>query len=185
MRNRLRQHSAQLNKLFFIIPLFFSSTAFSHLITGTVTDDTQKPISNVTVQVKGTSRISQTDHAGKYSIDASTTDVLVFSSIVFIKQEVGVNGKQSLNVSLAADTRSMEEVMVTALGISKRSRGLGYAATNVKPEELTVNRTPNPINALEGKVAGVNITSLGTGPGGSSKIRIRGQSAITVGDNSP
>ena len=51
--------------------------------------------------------------------------------------------------------------MVTALGISKRSRGLGYAATNVKPEELTVNRTPNPINALEGKVAGVNITSLG------------------------
>src|SRR4029078_3019569 len=101
----------------------------------------------------------------------------------FTEQEVAVNGKQSLNISLTSDTRSMEEVMVTALGISKRSRGLGYAATNVKAEELTVNRTPNPINALEGKVAGVNITSLGTGPGGSSKIRIRGQSGInTSGD---
>jgi TonB-linked SusC/RagA family outer membrane protein len=185
MRNWLRQHSAQLNKLFFIVPLFFSITAFSQVITGTVTDDNHKPVGNVTVQVKGTSRISQTDQAGKYKIEASSNDILVFSSVGFIKQEVEVNGKQSLNVTIASDTRSMEEVMVTALGISKRSRGLGYAATNVKTEELTVNRTPNPINALEGKVAGVNITSLGTGPGGSSKIRIRGQSAITVGDNSP
>jgi TonB-linked SusC/RagA family outer membrane protein len=185
MRNRLRQHSAHLKKLLLVVPLFFSITAFSQIIKGTVTDDNKNPIGNVTVQVKGTSRISQTDQAGKYSIDASANDVLVFSSVGFTKQEVAVNGKQSLNVSLASDTRSMEEVTVTALGISKKSRGLGYAATNVKPDELTVNRTPNPINALEGKVAGVNITSLGTGPGGSSKIRIRGQSAITVGDNSP
>jgi len=185
MRNKLRQHAAQLNKLFYIIPLFFSVTALSQTITGTVTDDNQRPIGNVSVQVKGTSRTSMTDDAGKYSIEASANDVLVFSSVGFTKQEVAVNGKQSLNISLTSDTRSMEEVMVTALGISKRSRGLGYAATNVKAEELTVNRTPNPINALEGKVAGVNITSLGTGPGGSSKIRIRGQSAITVGDNSP
>jgi TonB-linked SusC/RagA family outer membrane protein len=185
MRNKLRQHSAQLNKLFFIIPLFFSVTAFSQTITGTVTDDSQKPIGNVSVQVKGTSRISVTDDAGKYRIEASTNDVLIFSSVGFIKQEVPANGRESLNVTLTSDARSMEEVMVTALGISKRSRGLGYAATNVKAEELTVNRTPNPINALEGKVAGVNITSLGTGPGGSSKIRIRGQSGITVGDNSP
>src|SRR4030095_1094205 len=183
MRNRLRQHSAQLNKLFFIVPLFFSITAFSQIITGTVTDENKKPIGSATVQVKGTSRASLTNDAGKYSIDASGSDVLVFSSIGFIKQEVPTNGKPSLDVTLASDTRSMDEVTVTALGISKKSRGLGYAATNVKPEELTVNRTPNPINALEGKVAGVNITSLGTGPGGSSKIRIRGPSVITGGDN--
>ena len=88
-----------------------------------------------------------------------------------------------LNISMPNDVRNMEDVLVTALGISKRSRALGYSATSVKPEELTVNRTPNPINALQGKIAGVNITSLGTGPGGSSKIRIRGQSAITGGDN--
>src|SRR5678816_4905459 len=79
----------------------------------------------------------------------------------------------------------MTDVVVTALGITKKSRGLGYSTSSVNPDELTETRTPNPINALEGKVAGVNISSLGTGPGGSSKIRIRGQSAITVGDNSP
>ena len=90
----LRQHSAQLNKLFFIVPLFFSITAVSQIITGTVTDENQKPIGNVTVQVKGTSRTSQTDQAGKYSIDASTNDVLIFSSIGFTKQEVPVDGKQ-------------------------------------------------------------------------------------------
>src|SRR4030095_16814304 len=73
---------------------------------------------------------------------------------------------------------------VTALGITKQARGLGYSATNVKTDELTVNRTSNPLNALQGKVAGVNISSLGTGPGGSSKIRIRGQSSIS-GQNNP
>jgi hypothetical protein len=65
---------------------------------------------------------------------------------------------------MATDIRNMEDVLVTALGISKKSRGLGYSATKVNPDELTTNRTPNPINSLEGKVAGVNITSLGTGP---------------------
>jgi TonB-linked SusC/RagA family outer membrane protein len=183
MRKRLRQASAPLNNLFFLFFfLLFSFTTFSQTVSGVVTDGT-KPISNVTVQVRGTSRTVQTDDAGKYSINASGNDVLIFTSIGFLKQELVVNGKGTLNVVMTSDTRNLEDVVVTALGISKRSRGLGYSATNVKPEELTVNRTPNPINALEGKVAGVNISSLGTGPGGSSKIRIRGQSAITGGDN--
>ena len=185
MRKMLRQYSAPSSRLFLIIALLLPIAAFSQPITGIVTDENKKPVSNVTVQVKGTSHFSLTDEAGKYGIDAPANAIIVFTSVGFLKQEVPVNGKQSLDVTLVSDARGMEEVTVTALGISKRSRGLGYAATNVKTEELTVNRTPNPINALEGKVAGVNITSLGTGPGGSSKIRIRGQSAITVGDNSP
>jgi TonB-dependent SusC/RagA subfamily outer membrane receptor len=77
-----------------------------------------------------------------------------------------------------------EVVVITALGISKQARGLGYATTNVKSDELTINRTPNVMNALEGKVAGVNVSSLGTGPAGTSKIRIRGQSSI-AGQNNP
>lgn len=183
MRMRLRQVSAPLNYLFFLITfLLFSFAAFSQTVSGVVTDGS-KPISNVTVHVRGTSRSAQTDDAGKYNIIASGNDVLIFTSVGYLKQELAVNGKQTLNVVLASDPRNLEDVVVTALGISKRTRGLGYSATNVKPDELTVNRTPNPINALEGKVAGVNITSLGTGPGGSSKIRIRGQSAITGGDN--
>src|SRR3954466_13206070 len=184
MRNPFKQLTAPANKLFFLIPLlFFSVAAFSQTITGTVTDVDKNPIGSATVQVKGTTRSTSTDNAGRFSIAASGTDVLIFSSIGYLRQEVPVEGKQSITISMPTDVRNMEDVLVTALGISKRSRGLGYSATNVKPEDLTVNRTPNPINALEGKIAGVNISSLGTGPAGSSKIRIRGQSAITGGDN--
>jgi TonB-linked SusC/RagA family outer membrane protein len=84
-------------------------------------------------------------------------------------------------VTLEIESQVIGEVVVTALGITKEARRIGYSATNVKPEELTINRTPNVLNALQGKVAGVNISSLGTGPGGTSKIRIRGQSGITGG----
>jgi TonB-linked SusC/RagA family outer membrane protein len=185
MRNRLRQHAAPLNKIFFLVSfLVFSSAAFSQTVSGTVTDG-NKPVSNVTVHVKGTSRTTLTDDAGRYNIKASGKEVLVFTSVGYLEQETSVNGKQTVDITLGTDTRNMEDVVVTALGISKKTRGLGYSATSVNPSELTENRTPNPINALEGKVAGVNITSLGTGPGGSSKVRIRGQAAITVGDNGP
>jgi TonB-linked SusC/RagA family outer membrane protein len=181
MRNALRQFTAPPTKLLFLLSLFISIEATSQTITGTVTTVDNKPIGSATVQVKGTTRSTVTDDAGRFSIGASATDTLVFTSIGFIKQEISVGNRHVLNISMPTDVRNMEDVLVTALGISKRSRSLGYSATNVKPDELTVNRTPNPINALEGKVAGVNITSLGTGPAGTSKIRIRGQSAITGG----
>ncbi len=184
MKKKSTQASAVLNKLFFSLSfLLLSLAAFSQTVKGVVTDADKKPIGHVTVQVRGTSRTVQTNEAGRFTIKASANDVLVFTSVAFIRQEVPVNGKETLDITLLADVRNIEDVVVTALGIAKRSRGLGYSATNVKADELTVNRTPNPINALEGKVAGVNITSLGTGPGGTSKIRIRGQSAITGGDN--
>jgi TonB-linked SusC/RagA family outer membrane protein len=161
--------------------LFFSVAASSQTVTGRVTDAASKPISGVTVQVKGTNKATVTNDAGNFSINASGTDVLVLSSVGFTQQEVPVNGRSSVTISMAGGAQNLDEVVVTALGISKQARSLGYAATNVKPEELTVNRTPNPINALQGKIAGVNISTLGTGPGGSSKIRIRGQSSINGG----
>jgi len=183
MRKRPGQTPASTNKLFLLLSsLFFSVIAFAQNVTGTITDGS-KPVANVSVQVKGTSVLTSTNDAGKFSIQASGNDILVFSSIGFVKQEVPVNGKQTLNIVLVTDASNMTDVVVTALGITKKSRGLGYSTSSVNPDELTETRTPNPINALEGKVAGVNISSLGTGPGGSSKIRIRGQSAITGGDN--
>jgi len=183
MRKKSRRiHASPSKLLLFLCSLFLSISVFSQTVSGVITDGS-KPVGKVTVQVKGTTRATTTNDGGRFAINASGNDTLLISSVGFLQQEQPVEGRQTVNVTLTTDTRSMEEIVVTALGISKRSRGLGYSATNVKPEELTVNRTPNPINALEGKVAGVNITSLGTGPGGSSKIRIRGQSAITGGDN--
>ena len=187
MRKKIKlAASPALSRLLFSLSLilFFSVAAVAQTVTGTVTDADNKPVSGVTVQVKGTPRATVTNDAGSFSINAGGTDVLVFSSVGYAQQEVSVNGRSSMTINMAAaTTQNLEEVVVTALGISKAARSIGYAATNVKPEELTVNRTANPINALQGKVAGVNISTLGTGPGGSSKIRIRGQSAILGGGN--
>ena len=134
--------------------------------------------------MKGTNTGTSTDADGKFSIAASGNAMLVFSSIGFTTQEIAVDGRAILTIVLVTGTQDLGEVVVTALGITKQSRRLGYSATNVNPDELTVNRSPNVMNALQGKVAGVNITALGTGPAGTSKIRIRGQSSIS-GQNNP
>lgn len=156
---------------------------YGQVVTGSVSDENGKKLSDVSVTVKGTSAGTTTDALGNFSITASSNSTLVFSSVGYTSQEVPVNERSVLTIVLVTGTQNLEEVVITALGISKQARALGYSATNVKPDELTVNRTSNPLNALQGKVAGVNISTLGTGPGGTSKIRIRGQSAITGGGN--
>ena len=166
------------------ILLLCLSAAHAQTVTGVVSDAAGIRIARVSVIVKGTSQGTTTDNEGRYSISAQGNATLVFSSVGYKVTEVGIAGRSVVNVSMAADNRNLDEVIVTALGIKRQSRGLGYAATNVKPEELSVNRTANVMNALQGKVAGVNISSLGTGPGGTSKIRIRGQSSLS-GQNNP
>ncbi|HEY3405460.1 MAG TPA: SusC/RagA family TonB-linked outer membrane protein [Ohtaekwangia sp.] len=154
-------------------------------LSGQVTDESNTPLPGVNVLIKGTSVGTVTDGDGRYSLQGVGNDaVLVFSFIGYAVQEVAVGGQTSINVSMQPDVQSLDEVVVTALGIEKSSKSLGYAASKVKSEELTVNRTPNLMNSLQGKVAGVNISALGTGPGGTSKIRIRGQSSMT-GQNNP
>lgn len=170
--------------LVFLLLPFFSFQVFSQTVTGKVSDAEGKGIENISVQVKGTTTGTATNASGEYSINAASNAVLVFSSVGYTSQEVSVAGRTVVNIVLINNNKDLGEVVVTALGISKQARGLGYATSNVKAEELTVNRTANPLNALQGKVAGVNISSLGTGPGGSSKIRIRGQSSIS-GQNNP
>lgn len=174
------------NKTFLLglLVLFFSVNSFAQRITGTVTDANRSPVSGATVQVKGSATATSTDAEGRFSLDASSNAILVVSSVGFTTQEIAVDGRSNIAVSLTSADQSMSEVVVTALGIRREARRLGYATSVVKPEELTVNRTPNLMNALQGKVAGVNISSLGTGPGGTSKVRIRGQSSIS-GQNNP
>ncbi|HEU4901164.1 MAG TPA: SusC/RagA family TonB-linked outer membrane protein [Flavisolibacter sp.] len=169
-------------RLLFSLLLFsFSTISRAQTVSGTVTDEGGKNLSGVSVTVKGTPGGTTTDLQGRYRINANPNATLVFSYVGYTNTEVPVDGRSTVNVSLTPSAQNMSNVVVTALGITKQTRGLGYSASSVKPEELTVNRTANPINALEGKIAGVNITSLGTGPGGSSKIRIRGQSSISGG----
>lgn len=172
-------------KLLLTLFLFsFFITAQAQSITGTVTDESGKKLSGVSVSVKGTANGTSTDAAGQFKINAPSNATLVFSSVGYATIDVPVANRSVVNTILSTTAQSLDAVVITALGITKQKRGLGYSATNVTPDELTINRTPNVMNALQGKVAGVNITSLGTGPGGSSKVRIRGQSSIG-GQNGP
>ncbi|WP_276482496.1 SusC/RagA family TonB-linked outer membrane protein [Paraflavitalea pollutisoli] len=163
---------------------FFLSAAHAQTISGTVSDEKGTKLFNASVVIKGTSQGTTTDSAGKYTIPADGNTTLVFSSVGYRPLEIAAAGRRVVNATLVAEQVDLGEVVVTALGIKKQSRALGYSATSVKPEELSVNRTSNVMNSLQGKVAGVNISSLGTGPGGSSKIRIRGQSSLS-GQNNP
>lgn len=154
-------------------------------ISGRITDENGVAFPGVNVIVKGTNNGTSSDSDGKYSIEvAGENGVLVFSFVGYATQEVAVAGRTVIDVTMAPDVASLDEIVVTALGIEKSTKSLGYATSKVNASELAVNRTTNPMNALQGKIAGVNITSLGTGPGGTSKIRIRGQSSIS-GQNNP
>jgi TonB-linked SusC/RagA family outer membrane protein len=171
-------------KFFFnVIILSFCTFSYSsaQTVSGTVFDQAGIALQGATVTVKNTSKATASDANGMYRIEAGDSAILIFSAVGFGSKQVSVSGNKTINITLTLTKNSLDEVVVTALGIKRATRSLGYSTTTVKPDELTVNRTSNPINALQGKVAGLNISSLGTGPGGSSKVRIRGQSTISGG----
>src|SRR5882724_4407431 len=172
--------------MIFFLFLFFSVHSIAQTATrsGTVTDVAGKGLPGVTVQVFGKATAVSTDSSGRYRIETAGNAVLLFSSVGYGSRESPVVGKTVLDVVLVSDARNLNEVVVTALGIRKEARRLGYSATSVNPEQLAVNRTTNFGNSLEGKVAGLDVSPPASGPGGTSKIRIRGQSSFK-GDNSP
>lgn len=154
-------------------------------ITGKVTDVNGSSIPGVSVILKGTTTGTTTNNDGKYSLTSSAdAKILIFSFVGMRTQEVSIGNKTVIDVVLTDEITGVEEVVVTALGIKKSNKSLGYSTANVKADQLSVNRTSNVMNALTGKIAGVSISGLGTGPAGTSKIRIRGQSSIS-GQNSP
>jgi TonB-linked SusC/RagA family outer membrane protein len=155
-----------------------------NIITGIVKDASGQPLSNVSVTIKGKLAGATTDEAGKFSIAASENDVLIFSYVGFLNKELVVGSQTVITVSLAKDPHMLNDVVVTALGIKRERRALGYSTTTVQGSSLTEARETNFVNGLEGKVAGVNVSAVATGPGGSSNVVIRGISDIT-GSNQP
>ena len=154
-------------------------------VTGTVTSGKdQQPLPGVNVVIKNTSNGTTTDANGRYAIAVPPNTVLVFSSIGYAGREVAVANQTQINVTLEESSQNLSEVVVTALGIKKEAKTLGYATATLGTEQINVNRQPNFMNALQGKMAGVQISGLGTGPASTSKIRIRGQSSFS-GQNSP
>ncbi|MGB3144162.1 MAG: TonB-dependent receptor plug domain-containing protein, partial [Maribacter sp.] len=153
-------------------------------VAGIVTDETGSPLPGVNVVEKGTSNGTSTDFDGNYVINIRENATLVFSSLGYQTKEVAVNGQVTVNTSLVEDASELDEVVVTALGIRKETKALGYSLTEVDAEEIATVKSPNAINSLQGKIAGVNISQNATGAAGSSRVVIRGSSSLS-GNNQP
>lgn len=154
-------------------------------ITGIVTDANGDAVIGASVVVKGTSNGTITDIDGNYSLsNVPAKAILEFSYIGMQKQEVNVTGKTAINIILKEDAQALDEVVVTALGLKREQKALGYAVTEVKGDELKAANTISPVAALQGKVAGVEIRQSDGGLFGAAKIQIRGASTLK-GNNQP
>jgi len=157
-------------------------------VSGIVTaEGDNAPLPGVNVSVKGTSTGTQTNTSGQYRLRVNSTDaVLVFSYIGFQTQEITVGNRTSINLVLKQDNQQLNEVVVTALGISRQKKDLGYATQSVDAAEISQNRQTNVVSALQGKVAGVTITNTGGAPGQGARILIRGINSLDASrDNQP
>lgn len=156
------------------------------MLTGTVLDENQVPLPGATVVVKGTSNGVATDFDGNFSIELTgSNDILLVSYIGYIKKEVDVTGKSATIISLEPDSQQLDEVVVTALGIEREKKSLGYASQELNNDEVVQAREPNLLNSMSGKVAGLQITNSPTGLGGSARVSIRGDASLNINGNSP
>jgi TonB-linked SusC/RagA family outer membrane protein len=167
--------------------LLFSNVLLAQkTITGTINDEsTSQPVVGATVAARGTRAATQTTSDGSFSLSVPNGATrLTVTSVGYAPQDISISGRTNIAVSLKASNTQLSEVVVTALGIKKEKKALGYSLTEVKGDELTQARSVNIANSLAGKVAGLNITSTATGPGGSTRITIRGNASIN-GKNQP
>jgi TonB-linked SusC/RagA family outer membrane protein len=175
------RHGLLLAGLMLII-FSFSSQAQSNKVSGVVTGKPDGlPLDGVTVSVKGTARATQTKGGGKFGISAGNGEVLQFSFVGYSPVELPVS--ENMQVSLEQAKGSLNEVVVTALGIVRQKKSLGYAVQELKPKDISETSEPNLVNTIEGKVAGVRVTNS-QGDMGSSRIVIRGETSIS-GNNQP
>ncbi|TJZ62008.1 SusC/RagA family TonB-linked outer membrane protein [Sphingobacterium olei] len=165
--------------IFALCWLFQIGFAQQRTVSGRVVDENGQSLEGVTVSVRGSAVSTQTDNEGRYAIRVpGTTSALVFRSVGMKAHEASAGSSATLDVVLEASSAGLDEVVVTAFGIARSQRSLGYAAQSVNSEDLTYNRQPNLLNALQGKVAGVTISSTGGGPGQGANLRIRGVNSI-------
>jgi TonB-linked SusC/RagA family outer membrane protein len=153
-------------------------------VSGKITSSTNETLIGVSILVSGTSQGTTSDVDGNYAITVPDDASLVFSYVGYVSQTVAVKGRTSINVVMAVDNKELGEVVVTALGIKKDERKVGYAVTKVDAGVLNVARETNVANSLEGRVAGLNVSGASGGPGSSARLNIRGVTSFS-GTSSP
>ncbi|MEX2231291.1 MAG: SusC/RagA family TonB-linked outer membrane protein [Cyclobacteriaceae bacterium] len=168
--------------------LFMICSCYAQItVSGKITSATDgNPIPGANILVKGTSSGTISDADGNFRLDVPSSDgVLVFSFVGYVTQEIPIAGKININVVLPADATELSEVVVTALGIEREKRDLGYAVQEINGDDMTKARETNIGNALAGKVAGVTVVSNPSGIGSSTRITIRGERSLDMNKNQP
>ena len=163
---------------------FSAMAQASSTITGVVTDESGAPLIGASVLVKGTDTGMATDTEGRFNIRAKVGDVLVISYVGQQSKEIQVTSLSEMHITLASGSTSLDEVVVTALGIKKDRKSLGYAIDEIDSDELMKNKSNNAINSLSGKIAGVSITQGSGAAGAGSQIILRGGTSLER-DNQP
>lgn len=154
-------------------------------VSGKITDENNEPLIGVNVVVENSSKGTSTDFDGMYTLnDVDDDATLVISYIGYEKQEVEVNGRSTINVTLTSSSQTLDQVVVTALGVSREKKSLGYAVEEVDGAKLNEVVQENVLNGLSGRVSGVTINSTGGSATSSVSMIIRGASSLT-GDNQP
>jgi len=143
-------------------------------IHGQVRNQQGRPLAGATILVRNSTRGAQADANGAFVISASPADILLFRSVGHLHREVMVGDRDEINITLEESIKGLDEFVVTALGISKRTRELSYATQQVNNEDLTRVKDANVINGLSGRIAGVNIFRSASGLGGSARVILRG-----------
>ncbi|MEO5562006.1 MAG: carboxypeptidase-like regulatory domain-containing protein, partial [Chitinophagaceae bacterium] len=172
--------------LFFVLSLIVIQVIGQRTISGLVRDAKGTPLQSASVFVKGTQVGTITNTEGRFTLSVSSgSKTLIISSVGYGEKEVSIGNSTQLDIVLApAAGAELQEVVVTALGITRDKRSLGYAVQNIKNEEIADKGEINLINALQGKVAGIDITGASGAAGASSNINIRGITSFT-GSNQP
>ena len=185
--------------ILFVCALCFTGNAYANLavvkqstnvsqqsgkVTSTV-KDASGPVTGASVVVKGTTNGTITDLKGNFTLEGvKRGDIIQISFIGYSTLEIPYKGQALGTVNLAEDTQKLDEVVVTALGIKREKKALGYAMQELKGDDLVSARETNVTNALSGKVSGLQIIRSSNGPGSSSKIQLRGSNSVT-GLNQP
>ena len=168
--------------LFFLALIFSCYNLYAQITIQGVVTDSGGGVPGVSVTVKGTSTGTITGNNGAYTIQATTSAVLVFKSIGYLTREIPVGSQRIINVTLTADNKQLSEVVVTALGIKREQKSIGYATQQIAGDNLTLTKEQNVTGSLAGKIAGAQVTgSSGANLGGTQKITLRGINSLTGG----
>ncbi|WP_203558648.1 SusC/RagA family TonB-linked outer membrane protein [Bacteroides sp. 51] len=175
-------------RLLLVMMSFMSFASFAQgqqiSITGTVKDTNGESVIGANVSVEGTTIGTITDLDGAFNLEVPENGQLVVSYIGYVKQVISINKNRSFTITLKEDSEMLTEVVVTALGIKREKKALGYAMQEVKTDVFSENRSTSVSNLLQGKVAGVQISQSGSGVGGPTRVILRGLNSLS-GNNAP